>query len=178
MKKVLGFAIVLIAIMFSAPSCDLNKYTQFEMDFTSSVTVPASSGINLPFDLFTPNVTTNSTGTFGTNNTNKELIQEITLKTMRLDITAPGDRDFDFLTEIHIFISADGLSEVEIAYKTDIPADVDQLTLDVNANDIKEYIKSDTFKLRVKTTTDEFLSNDVNIDVFTTFFVDAEILGV
>ena len=169
---ILGFT----AISFS--SCDVDKYTQFDMEFNSSVTVPQSSGLNLPFNLFTPDMTTNSSTTFGINNTNKELIQEITLKSMNLDITQPGDRDFDFLEEIHIYISAEGLSEIEIASKTDIPADVDQLDLDINGNDLKEYIKKDKFQLRVEAKTDEFLDNDVNIDVMSVFFVDAEILGV
>ena len=173
--------VIILALCFAVfgmTSCELNKYTQFDMEFTSSITIPASSGINLPFNLFTPDVTTNSTGTFGSNNTQKELIQEIKLTEMVLDITQPGDRDFDFLEEIHIYISADGLSEIEIAFKTDIPADVDNLKLDVNSNDIKEYIKKDKFKLRVETTTDEFLNNDVDIEVYSKYFVDAEVLGV
>jgi hypothetical protein len=176
MKKLGLFVTALVILGFA--SCDLNQYTEFEMDFTTSVTVPASSGITLPFDLFTPETTTNAETTFGNNDTNKELIQEIIMKQMTMDITAPGDRDFDFLKEIRIYINADGLSELEIASKTDIPADVDMITLDVNSNDIKEYIKKDKFQLRVKTVTDEVLSNDVNIDVYTKFAVDAEVLGV
>ncbi len=176
MKKLFVLVLGLVTVGFM--SCDINKYTQFDMEFTSSITVPSSSGISLPFDLFSPDVTTNSSSTFGSNNTNKELIQEIKLTKMTLDITQPGDRDFDFLEEIHIYISADGLSEVEIAFKTTIPENVDFLELDVNENDLKEYIKKDDFKLRVKTTTDEFLNNDVDIDVYTKFAIDAEVLGV
>jgi hypothetical protein len=176
MKKLIFLALGFVVFGFT--SCDLNEFTTFEMDFTSSVTVQKSSGISLPFDLLTPDMTTNSSSTFGTNNTNKELIQEITLKSMVLDITAPGDRDFDFLEEIHIYIQAEGLSEVEIAFKTNIPSDIDRLELDVNSNDLKEYIKKDKFNLRVKTTTDEVLNDDVNIDVKSVFFVDAEVLGV
>ncbi len=169
---------ILGSFVISLSNCDLNKYTQFDMEFNSSVTVPQSTGLNLPFDLFTPDMTTNSSATFGVNDTDKELIQEITLTSMKLDITQPGDRDFDFLEEIHIYINADGLSEIEIASQTDVPADVDQLDLNVNANDLKEYIKKDKFQLRVEATTDELLSNDVNIDVKSVFFVDAEILGI
>ena len=177
MKNLILFALLgFVVISFS--NCELDKYTQFDMEFSSSVTVPKTSGLTLPFDLFTPEMTTNSSATFGTNNTNKELIEEIILKSMVLDITQPGDRDFDFLEEIHIFISADGLAELEIASKTTIPADVDRLELDVNANDLKEYIKKDKFQLRVKTITDETLSDDVNIDVESVFAVDAEVLGV
>ncbi len=176
MKK-LGLLVTALVI-FGLASCDLNEYTQFDMEFTTSVTVPASSGITLPFDLFTPKTTTNATTTFGNNDTNKELIQEIILTKMTMDITAPGDRDFDFLEEIRIFINADGLSELEIASKTSVPADVDMITLEVNANDIKEYIKADKFQLRVKTITDEVLNSDVEIEVYTKFAVDAEVLGV
>ncbi len=178
MKKLILLAVAFIAITFT--SCDeLDKFTTFEMDFTSSITVPASAGINLPFDLFSQDITTNSESTFGSNNTNKELLQEVKLKEMTMTITSPSSQRFDFLKEIHIYISADGLSELEIASKTDIPDNIGtELELDVNENDIKEYIKKDKFKLRVKTTTDEFLNEDVQIEVFQKFFVNAEVLGV
>ena len=86
--------------------------------------------------------------------------------------------DFDFLNEIHIYIQAEGLSELKIASKTDIPADVDNIDLDVNSNDLKEYIKKDNYSLRLNTVTDEAMSQDHQIDVNSTFFVDAKILGL
>lgn len=176
MKQVL-FALAAIAV-FGLSSCDFDEFTQFDMEFNSSITVPASSGINLPFDLFTPEITTNSESTFGSNNTSADLIESIKLTAMNLDITAPGDRDFDFLNSIKIYIDADGLSELMIASLTDIPADVDNIELEVNDNDLKDYLTKDKFKLRVETVTDEFLNNDVNIDVKSTYRVDASILGL
>lgn len=175
--KQLWFALAAVAVLgFS--SCDFDELTQFDMEFNSSITVPASSGINLPFDLFTPEITTNSESTFGSNNTSADLIESIKLKAMNLDITAPGDRDFDFLNSIKIYIDADGLSEILIASLTDIPADVDNIDLEINDNDLKDYLTQEKFKLRVETVTDEFLSNDVNIDVKSTYRVDASILGL
>lgn len=175
--KQLWFVLAAAAVLgFS--SCDFDELTQFDMEFNSSITVPASSGINLPFDLFTPEITTNSESTFGSNNTSADLIESIKLKAMNLDITAPGDRDFDFLNSIKIYIDADGLSEILIASLTDIPADVDNIELEVNDNDLKDYLIQEKFKLRVETVTDEFLGNDVNIDVKSTYRVDASILGL
>lgn len=177
MKKLILATLVFFGIGFT--SCDLDQYTQFDMDFYSSVTVPASSGINLPFNLFTPDVTTNSEATFGSNNTNKDLLEEVKLTKMTMNITSPNDQRFDFLKEIHIYIDADGLSEVEIAFKENIPETIGTtLELDVNGNDIQEYLKKDKFKLRVETVTDEFVSDDVQIEVYSKFNVNALILGV
>jgi len=78
MKKLIFLALGFVVFGFT--SCDLNQYTQFDMDFTSSITVQQSSGLNLPFNLFTPDMTTNSTATFGTENTSKELIQDTSRK--------------------------------------------------------------------------------------------------
>lgn len=173
------FLVVMVVLGCSMTSCDLDQYTQFDMDFTSSVTVPASSGINLPFNLFTPEVTTNSEATFGSNNTNKDLLEEVKLTQMTMTITSPNDQRFDFLNEIRIFIDADGLSEIEIAFKENIPETIGtELELDVNGNDIQEYLKKDKFKLRVETVTDEFISEDVQIEVYSKFRVDAQVLGV
>ena len=76
-----------------------------------------------------------------------------------------------------MYISADGLDEVKIAGKVNVPADVAVLDLDITGVDLKEYIKADKFSLRLNTVTDELLTSDHHIDIHSEFFVDAKILG-
>ena len=75
-KNLLG-ALLLLLITISISSCELFDQAtkvEFDMEFGSSVKIPSSSGLNLPFDLFTPEITTNSESTFGIQNTQKELV--------------------------------------------------------------------------------------------------------
>ena len=76
-------------------------------------------------------------------------------------------------------MSADDLPEIKIAWNEEVAATGgEQLELVTTAEDLKEYIKKDSYTLRLKTVTDEFLSTDYEINIATTFFVDAKILGL
>lgn len=172
--------IILTAIVFIAVSgCkQIDKLTQFTMKYDETVTVPSNIGINLPFNILSPPITTNSETEFSVNNTHKDLIEEIRLTKLNLSITAPTGADFSFLKSIRIYISADGLDEIEIAWLDNVPADAgSEIALETANDDIKEYIKKDSFSLRLNTVTDEILTSDYQINIHSEFFVDAKILG-
>ncbi|WP_462280969.1 hypothetical protein [Salinivirga cyanobacteriivorans] len=172
-------SLLILLILGTINTCDeVDELTQFEMEYTEEVVIPSSTGINLPFNIFTPDIESNSESTFSVNDTRKDLIEEITLKKMDLTLTSPSNGDFGFLNSIEIYISAEDVSEVRIAWKEDIPSNVGQyLELETSGADIKEFIKKDEFKLRVNTVTDEALTSDHHIDIHSIFHVDAEILG-
>lgn len=157
----------------------LDKLTQFNMDYNTSVVIPSSTAVDLPFNIMTPDVQSNSESTFSINDTRKDLIQQIILKKMELTITDPADGDFSFLKSISIYISAQGLSEAKIAWLDSIPAGTGNiLDLDTSDSDLKDYIKQDNFSLRLNTVTDELLTQDYHIDINSRFFVNAKILGI
>jgi hypothetical protein len=161
-------------------SCDIiDELTKFNMEYNSTVEIESTANLNLPFDVFTPDVETNSESEFEVNDTRKDLIEDIRLRKLDLDITSPSDQDFSFLESVEIFISAEGLQEIRIAYMDEVPETIGNLiSLDVEDVDIKEYIKKDKFNLRLNTVTDEVLTNDCSIAVKCIFFVDAKILGI
>ena len=176
MKKLL--AVFVLFIVFSGCSV-VDELTKFDIDYNSKVTVPASSGVELPIVMQTPDVETSSESEFESNNTRKDLIEEIQLKRMRLTITSPSGEDFSFLKSIEIYIKADGVDEILIASLSPVPADAgSQIDLETSGADLKEYIKKDSFTLRVKTATDEVIDNDIDIAILSVFAVDASILGV
>ncbi len=182
MKRTIMILAVLTVLfsVLSFSSCNqLDKLTQFDMSYESSVTIPSTAGVDLPFNLFTPDITTNSEQKFSVNNTKKDLIDEISLKSMELQITAPGDGTFSFLKSVDIYIKADGLSELKIAWKDNIDTSAGNLIqLDTSNDNLKDYILKDSFSLRVQTVTDELINQDYDIKVTSTFHVNAKILGV
>lgn len=166
-----------IGIILLSASCD--KLTQFDMEYDASVVIQSNTGVNLPFNVYSPDIETNSESTFEVNDTRKDLIEEVILKSLVLNITSPNNGDFSFLESVEIFISAEGLNEEKIAGKTNIPDNIGaELTLETTGIDIQEYIKADDFQLRLNTVTDEIITSDHHIDLHTVFFVDAKILGV
>ncbi|AYN69405.1 hypothetical protein D1013_19450 [Euzebyella marina] len=169
-----------VIAIFLLVSCDkIDELTKFDIDYKSNVTIPSTMGVDLPFDIFTPDVETNSESEFEVNDTRKDLIEEIRLKQLVLKITSPEDADFSFLESIEIYISAEDLDEIKIAEEAQVdPNTGNTLDVDVIDIDLKEYIKKDKFSLRLYTVTDEAISRDHEIEVNSTFFVDAKILGL
>jgi hypothetical protein len=167
-----------ILVVLCATSCKkINEALTFQMGYTSKITYSPSSGINLPFDLFTPDITTNAESEFSSRNTNKDLIDKITLKELKLAITSPTDQRFDFLSSIEVYIQATGLGELKIAESLNILDNVgNTLTLTVAENDLAPYIKKDKFKLRVKTVTDKTVNRQINVDATSQFEIKAKIL--
>ncbi|OFZ66389.1 MAG: hypothetical protein A3D92_24170 [Bacteroidetes bacterium RIFCSPHIGHO2_02_FULL_44_7] len=175
--KIYRFLLILSMALPLLGCKKVDKLTQFEMEFDETLVIPASSGINLPFNVVSPDIETNSESTFEVNDTRKDLIEQIKLRTLNLVVTSPSNSDFSFLKAIHIYISADGLSEIEIASKENVAENTTVLSLDVSDADLKEYIKADQFSLRLNTETDEVMTSDHHIALHSVFFVDAKILG-
>ena len=175
-KKYISF--ICLLVLFNA--CDkIDELTKFDMEYSQRATIPSSTGINLPFDVFTPEMETNSESTFAVNDTRKDLIEEIKLTDLELVMISPEEADFSFLNSIEVYISADGLEEILIANLDEVPEDAGNvITLDTSDTDLKEYIKKDEFSLRLNTVTDELMSTDHELEVNSTFFVDAKILGL
>tara|TARA_R110000868_G_scaffold80006_1_gene227329 strand:- start:46 stop:579 length:534 start_codon:yes stop_codon:yes gene_type:complete len=173
-------SIAIICLFALIISCDkLDELTKFDMEYSQRATIPSTAGIDLPFDVFTPEMETNSESTFEVNDTRKDLIEEIKLTELEMVIISPDGADFSFLNSIEVYISADGLEEIKIAYLEEVPEDAGTvITLETSDLDLKEYIKSDEFSLRLNTVTDELMSSDHELEVNSTFFVDAKILGL
>jgi hypothetical protein len=168
-----------MVLILSSLGCQkIDQLTQFNMEYDETIVVPSSTGINLPFNILAPDVETNSASTFAVNDTRKDLIESILLTQLKLTLTSPPNEDFSFLESVEIYISAEGLNEIRIAWQDNIQSNSsNNLDLIVGNEDLKEFIKKDKFALRVKTVTDEVLSSDHEIDLHSVFFVDAKILG-
>ncbi len=172
--------ILYICLLVCFSQCDvIDKLTQFNIDHQTEFTVASTTIINTPININTPDVTTNSSSEFSNNDTRADLIESIKLTSLRLRINSPSDGSFNFLKSITIYIDAEDLDEIEIASLSDIPDDdFTSLSLDTNDNELKEYIKKDSYSLRVETVTDQTISEDYVIKADSRFRVDAEVLGI
>ncbi len=177
MLKKLIFTGALFALILTSACKKIDDLLTFQVNYTSKVAYPPTSGINLPFDLLTPEITTNAETEFSSRNTNKDLIDKIILKEMKLTITSPSDQRFDFLSSVEVYIQAEGLGELKIAEITNVPDNIGTVVnLTVAGNDLTPYIKKDKFKLRAKTVTDKAISKQVNVDIYSQYEIKAKLL--
>lgn len=165
---------LLLSSLFILSSC--KKATQFNVDYDSQIVISSSLGQIIPFSVTTPSVTTNSEAEFQANDTDKDHLEKVLLQELVLTITSPSNETFSFLDDVEIYISSPNHSEVLIAFKNNIPNSVgNQIVCGTTSEDIQKYIIDDSFKIRVNATTDETIPNDVYINVYSNFFVDAKI---
>lgn len=169
------------ALLFALPLFVLfgckKKLTQFYVDYNSSVVIPSTFGQLVPFSVYTPEMETNSEAEFQSNNTRKDKIEEIKLDQLVLRIISPQNETFSFLNSIEVYISSPNVAEKKVAYRESIPSDIgQQLVCEIVDTELQDYIKDDTFTIRLRTVTDETIPNDVEVNVYSKFWVDAKLV--
>jgi len=174
MKK----AIILLSVVAVFASCTklLDQLTTFTFTRDAEFTLPASSTLGVPISLNSTDVETSYESEFANNNTNTENVESIKITALSLQVTKPAGADFNFLKSIELSISADGLADKVIASKNDIQNEnVQQLNLDVTAEDLKPYLTKDKFSLKISAVTDEVLTQDYEMKTSSTFEVKGKV---
>lgn len=167
--------VFVIALLFVFSSCK-KKITQFHLKYDTTVEVESAVGSLIPIDLMTPEITTNSEFEFENNNTKAKYVNSIFLKDLTLTITAPQNETFSFLSSLEMYLSAPNSSEIKVAFKDSVPDNVGQtLVCDLSNVDLQEFVKQEKFTLRLVSTTDEFIPENVTINVHSDFLVDAKL---
>lgn len=169
----------LLAVSLMMVSCDkLHQLTQFTVTDQFDTKISAGLATMLPTDIATPPVTSNAEKELSANNSHINMIESAKLKAMDLTIIDPIGVNFDFLKDLELFISADGVPEKRIAYVFNVPDTVGS-SLPLNCDDVElqAYIKKGTYTVRMRVTTDKLLNKDITIRINSKFRIDAKILG-
>jgi hypothetical protein len=168
--------ILFLSFMIFIGLSGCKKITEFKVENSTSFVIPqtAAIGVPLPSNMSVP---TSSSFQFQNNGTDAKHVKEVKLDELTLTITQPTTEDFGFLKSIHIFISADGLQEIELAYLDDVPTNAgNSIDLITTGAVLDEYLKKEEYQLRVQTVTDELLSQDITIRADMVFNVRAKLV--
>lgn len=166
-------------LMVSLLACkQLDKLTMFNLNYSYDFVIPQTPASDIPIDLVSPELETNTEEEFAFHNTNKDLVEEI--KLTRLDIQLKDlTQNFAFVHSVKVYLKADGLPDILVAWETEVPDDVGALLrLQVTNQDLAPYLKKEKMALRLQTLTDEPIKEDLPVKVSSTFHVDAKILGL
>ncbi|RUT71793.1 hypothetical protein D0817_03660 [Flavobacterium cupreum] len=156
-------------------SCNaVDDLLTFTISNTASIQIKSTAPINLPSEILTPDVTTNSSAEFKNNNTKASLVKDVKLKSLQLTITDPDGERFKFLKSIHLYISTTNSDEIELAYQDNINSTANTIDLISTDARLDQYIKADQYKIRTKVTLKETLTKDVTLKADMKFRVTAD----
>jgi hypothetical protein len=174
MKMKTRFIFTLSLIVLSLAGCkDVDDLLTFTISDATNFRIESTSPLTLPFDIATPDVTTNSNQKFQNNNTSASLVKDIKLQEIKLTVTNPSDKNFNFLKSVEVFISTDQHSEIALAHLHDVPLNTKVISLTPTSQKLDEYVKASSYKLRTKIITDETLSQSVDVRMDLSFKVTA-----
>ncbi|MFM6925804.1 MAG: hypothetical protein ACKOU7_09915 [Ferruginibacter sp.] len=174
-KKIL-FLLAATSILLSTISCKkIQDLLTFTINVENNFTVGASGPINIPVEILTPQVTTNSNQQFQNNNSNVNKVKDIKLEKVDLQIVSPAGKTFSFLQSVHIYISTDGNDEIELAYLDNISSTATAISLIPTSASLDKYVKASSYNLRTKIVTKQALTQNVEIKNLCRFKVTANL---
>ena len=175
-RSKLIFAFAAITILFAVVSCKkIEDLLTFNVNIENNFTIGASGPLNVPFDILTPQVTTNSTQQFQNNNSDVNKVRDIKLKKVDLQIVSPAGKTFSFLQSVHIYISTNASDEIELAYLDNISSTATAISLTPTTATLDKYVKASSYSLRTKVVTKQALTQDVEIKNLCQFQVTANL---
>jgi hypothetical protein len=167
-------ALSLFLFLFLTSCNAVDDLLTFTISNNASIQIKSTSPINLPSEIVTPDVTTNSSAEFKNNNTKASLVKDVKLKSLQLTITDPDGKTFTFLKSIHLYISTTDSDEIELAYQDNINSTSNTIDLISTDARLDQYIKADQYKIRTKVTLKETLTKDVTMKADMKFRVTAD----
>ena len=176
MKQLRFLLIGLFLFGMGFTSCNkIKDLLTFTVNDTSEVVIESTLfPIALPFEIWTPPITTNSNEEFSNNNTNASLVKDVYITHLDITILSPSDKTFSFLKSMTIFISTTDDNEIELAHKTNINSSDKVLNMKVTSSRLDTYVKASSYRLRTEVTTHETLTQDITIGIDMSFKVTAD----
>jgi len=169
------FIAISLLLSLSLTSCSaVDDLLSFTISNETSIKIKSTSPINLPSEIITPDVTTNSSAEFQNNKTKASLVKDVKLRSLKLSISDPADKTFTFLKSVHLYISTTDSDELELAYQDNVNATTNEIDLICTDKKLDQYIKADKYKIRTKVTLKETLTKDVTVKADMKFRVTAD----
>ena len=171
MKKNIICSFFCALLLFSCEEVD--DLLTFHVSDRTTITIE-SAGFDLPLDIATPDVTSNSEQEYQNNNTRADLVKDVKLEQLKLTITEPSGKTFSFLKTIRIFISTSQENEIELASLNNVTATTGIIELTPTAQKLDAYAKASSYTLRTEVTTDETLTETITVQADLRFRVTAD----
>jgi len=174
--------LIIIPVFFTLllTNCKLiDGWTQFEVDYSSTAILPQDLDINKSEDVYPSVIEANLKAKVENEGSSIDKIESVELTSLKLRITSPAGKDFKFLNSVALYMNAEGLDEIKVAWKDDVPVTVgDALSLSTSSADLTDYLVKEVVTLRLNIVLKQGIPQDYQIGIDVTFLVDAKILGI
>jgi hypothetical protein len=170
-----GGLLTIIFLSVLSYCSEVEDLLTFNISDETQFTVQSTSPLNLPIEIATPSVTTNSNQKFQNNNTKADLVKDVKLTELKLTVLTPN-KNFSFMKSIEIFISTSQTNEIKLAWLDEFPTTATIVNLNTTNAKLDEYVKAESYNLRTRVVTDESLSQSVDIKADIKFIVTADAL--
>jgi hypothetical protein len=178
--KYLRLIIILILFTFLFTNCKLiDGWTHFEVDYSSTVNLPQDLDINKSEDVYPSEIEANLKAKVENEGSSMDKIESVELTDLNLRIISPTGENFKFLNSVALFMDAEGLDEIKVAWFDNVPVTIeDAMVLETSSVDLTDYLVKEVVMLRLNTALNQGVSSDYQIGIDFTFLVDAKILGI
>jgi len=176
--KINTFSSILPAFVIGAmilTGCSKVEKTRIRLDSTSSVTIPNTID---RYDLHEAN------STVVTNDINAKLseegfsfddVNEINIEALELNVTAPAGEDFRFCRSVSIYLTADGMQDTLIGWKSNpTRLETHPLFLSRSASNLKEYFSKANYSYKAVFQMRELYAEPITVTIKPIYFVNAE----
>lgn len=153
--KLTAICILAVTVVLGFSSCqktkdEVNKATEFDMNYSTEFTIPSTSlTITQPIDFNTPEIPTQSSSRFTSESTTQDLIEEIKMTKFTISNSAGN---LNYLKSLTIYLKTSNLGDILIATKSNIPENVSSVEADLQNVNIKQYIFKDKIQFKVNVT--------------------------
>lgn len=141
------------------------EQTRFVIHEPINFTISSLIGLNLPFQIPFADISLDFSATSQSTNPHIGLIRDINLRDFILRITSPQGHTFNFLKDIEVYISTDLLPEIKLAHHFNVDNSIGSvLHLVPEGGALDDYLKSESFNLRLELVADELIFTDLVLD--------------
>ncbi|HET6245049.1 MAG: hypothetical protein H0V01_14515 [Bacteroidetes bacterium] len=156
--------IFLFTVILSLLNSCTRKAKEFNVNDSTEFVIPSSISLFTPLSIAGKESKVNFEEEFENNNTRAKYLKEVRLEELKFTITSPPGKSFNFLKSVSIYLSTEGLPEVLLASKDNIENSGQlELFLQPSSENLIEYIKNDSYKIRCNAITDEAIFQDITI---------------
>jgi hypothetical protein len=145
----------------------------FDIDYSTSFEIPSSSIFGGLVQTPPQQIETNTSSSLEDQGTKTKWVKTIYLNNMKGTITNPSNEDFNFLDRIEVYVNADGVDEVLMAYNYNVPEDVNTISLTPTDCDLKAFLLKDAIQIRTVATASNSRAVTVKADL--SFEVEAQL---
>ena len=141
------------------------EQTRFVIHEPINFTISSLIGLNLPFQIPFADIFLDLSSTSENTNPHIGLIRNINLRNFILSISSPQGQTFNFLKDIEVYISTDVLPEIKLAHHYNVDNSIGSvLPLVTEGGVLDDYLKSESFDLRLELVADQLIFTDLVID--------------